>query len=275
MVVELIDDVRSASDLTMDCVTARVAWSVESSLRQWSTIADRFDPDQFSSPLGRAARSGWLGAGSVARAVDRGFSKLLSAEAHGVADFQTGGCLLTGRKLGLALDLYFRPGSTTMRRHHGGTWREERERSAPGSVVYSPIRLVELLRGVTEATLMGAETVDGAPCQHLNARCDPRLAAQLSRHGMKLPEIGSPDPDSAELLEDERSVPTDLWIDGSGCLRRIRTTLQIGGPDQTTKQYGMIAELSLRDLGAAVTPLPTVGLGRGAARDRAITPPSP
>src|ERR1700690_1048424 len=146
MAAEPIDDVRRASDLTMDCVTATVAWSAQISFRQWSAIADIFHPDHFSARFGRPARGVWLGTGHVGAAVDRGFSKLTSADSHGEVDFQTGACLLTGRELGLALDLCFRPGSSTLRRHRRGNWHEMREQSAQGSVVYSPVWLVELLR---------------------------------------------------------------------------------------------------------------------------------
>jgi hypothetical protein len=278
MALEPIDEVRRASDLTMDYMTARVAWSVQTGWRGWSMIADIFHPDHFSPPVGRTARSVWLGAGSVARGVDRGVSKLMSAEGDGAADFQTGGCLLTGRKLGLAFDLYLRPGSSTLRQRRGGSWREMREQSAQGSVEYTPIWLVELPRGVTEATLRGHETVDETLCRRLTARCDPSLAAERSRHRMKLPDFGRPEADMPELFEDQRSVPTDLWLDNSGCLRRIRTTFRIGEPDEVIKETsGFKADLSLRDLGTAPAPVPppTAAVAARAGRDRAVTQPSP
>jgi hypothetical protein len=257
MAVDPVDEVRRASDLTMDRATGQVVWLVESSWRGWSMIADILHPDHFSPAVGRVARGAWLAAGGVARVFDRGVSKLVSADGHGVVDFQTGGCELTGRKLGLALDLYFRPGSSMLRRHRGGRWHEMRERSAEGSVVWSPVWLVELARGVTEATASGSETVDGAPCQRLSAQCDPRLAAQRSRHGMKLPDFESPESDARDLLKDQRSMPTELWVDSSGCLRRIRATFQIGEPDEIVKETSwVIAELGLRDLGSAPAPVP-------------------
>jgi hypothetical protein len=257
MELEPIDEVRRASDLTMDCVTAGVAWSAQVSFRSRWAIADISHPDHFGSGFGRTARAVRLGVGSVGRAFDRGSSKLTSADSHGVVDFQTGACLLTGRKLGLALDLCFRPGSSTLRRHRGGNWHEMRERSAQGSVVYSPVWLVELLRGATEATLSEHEAVDGTLCRRLTARCDPSVAAQRSRHGMKLFDFDSRESDTPDRFEDQRSVPTDLWIDSSGCLRRIRTGFQMGQPDGLVKPtYGLVAELSLRDLGTAAAPMP-------------------
>jgi hypothetical protein len=111
--------------------------------------------------------------------------------------------------------------------------------------------------GFTEATANEPEPVDGVPCRHLTARCDPSLAAQRSRQGMKLPEIGSPESDTPDLFRDQRSVPTELRIDSSGCLRRIRATFQIGEPDEIIKETnGFIAELGLSDLGIAPAPVP-------------------
>jgi hypothetical protein len=52
-------------------------------------------------------------------------------------------------------------------------------------------------------------------------------------------------------------VPTDLWIDGSGCLRRIRATFQIGEPEITEETNRFSGELRLRDLGLApLSPAP-------------------
>jgi hypothetical protein len=167
MGVEQIEAVRRTSDLTMDCVTARVDWSATNSWRAWTMSARVAHSNHRSTPVGRIARGAWLGAGSVSRAVDRGYSRLMSAEGRGLIDFGTGGCLLSGRKLGLALELYFRPGSSALRRQRGGRWHEEREQSAQGSAVYTPVWLVELPRGVTEVTGSKDEMVHGTSCRHL------------------------------------------------------------------------------------------------------------
>ena len=52
-------------------------------------------------------------------------------------------------------------------------------------------------------------------------------------------------------------MPTDLWIDGSGCLRWIRATFQIGEPEIIEETNRFSAELRLRDLGLApLSPTP-------------------
>ncbi len=162
-----------------------------------------------------------------------------------------------------------------VRRRRGGSWHEMREQLAESSAEYTPVWLVELPRGVTEVTASESETVDGARCRHLTARCDPSLAAQRSRHGMKLPEIGR-ESDTSDLFKDQRSVPTELWIDSAGCLRRVLATFQIGEPDEIIKETnGFKAELSLRDLGTAPAPAPPPETAAVRDGDRAASPPSP
>ena len=206
---EPIEEARRASDLTMDYETASVAWSAATSWQGWG-------------------------------AIDGVMSKLMSGDGRGVADFRTGGCLLTGSKLGLGLELYFGPGFTMVRRQHGSRWHDTRERSARGSAAYTPVWVVELPRGVTEAAVSERETVDGAPCRRLTVRCDPNLAAERSRHGMQIP--------------DHPSVPAELWIDSSGCLRRIRVTEVF--QEGESHEAGLVTELRLSDLGTATAPAP-------------------
>lgn len=214
MEAEPIADARRASDLTMDCETASVAWSVATSWQGWR-------------------RQGLGAIGDL-------MSKLMSGEGRGVVDFRTGGCLLTGSKLGLGLELYLGPGFTMVRRRNGSGWHDTRERSARGSAAYTPVWIVELPRGVTEAAVSDGDTVDGAPCRRLAVRCDPSLAAERSRHGMQIP--------------DHPAVPAELWIDSSGCLRRIRVSevFQEGEPHEA----GLVTELLLSDLGTATAPVP-------------------
>jgi hypothetical protein len=74
---------------------------------------------------------------------------------------------------------------------------------------------------------------------------------------MKLPDFSGSESDTSELFRDQWSVPTELWIDSAGCLRRIRASFQIANPDEIlTQTPAFSVELSLRDLGMAPAPAP-------------------
>ena len=90
----------------------------------------------------------------------------------------------------------------------------------------SPLWLVDLLRGVTEAFEVGSEPVRGQQCRRLRASFDlARVSAAVPGHtpippGFSFEELGA--------------LPLDLWLDEEGYVRRIRFENRApGGASQT------------------------------------------
>ena len=162
---------------------------------------------------------------------------------------------------GSSHETYLRPGLPVVRWHRGSGWEATPAQPARGSSPYSPVWLVELLRGVTAAAEIKLETVDGARCRHLRARCDPSHAARRSRHGMELVDlIGSSELDAPDLWIDKWSAPTEIWIDSSWMRAPHPRSFHAGVPDETIQETtGFRAEIVLRDLGTAPVLVPPTG----------------
>jgi hypothetical protein len=75
----------------------------------------------------------------------------------------------------------------------------------------SPARLLGYAQAATDARRVGRETVDGVPTTHYYAEID------LSRYAIR------------RTLGD--SLPVDVWIDGSGRIRRVTAQLSAAGFD--------------------------------------------
>jgi len=89
---------------------------------------------------------------------------------------------------------------------------------APGSVSFDASQLLDSLRSIAgPVTVVGTgDTVHGDPTTHYRATIDlSRLAANA--------------PAALGLLNGNRSVPVDVWVDASGRLRRLTASFDASG----------------------------------------------
>ena len=77
-----------------------------------------------------------------------------------------------------------------------------------------PLWLFDLLRGVTEASRVGSETVRGRVCTHF------RVSVDMARVSAARPDPTPLPPGST--FEALGAVPVDVWLDDEGLVRRIR-----------------------------------------------------
>jgi hypothetical protein len=73
--------------------------------------------------------------------------------------------------------------------------------------------LVSLLRGATDASLDGTETLHGTVCRRLAAHADMERASAASGEGLPAPQV--------DRFEELRAMPVTVWIDGQH-VRRVR-----------------------------------------------------
>jgi hypothetical protein len=241
----LIAEVRRASDLTMQVGTARISHAMEFRAGAFGRIVDILAASEKDPPLSKTASGAWSLVGRGIKLAENAADGKTTRN-EGVADFRSGGCVTTHRTFGRRpIETYFQPGRLLERRP-GERWREKLARF-DGSFRHSPIWLVELPRGATEAVAVNEEPVDGVPCRHVSGMADPELAATRSIHGM---ERAVGDRASGQL------VPYEVWIDRTGRLRRVRAAIEITDPEQAgQKLSGSNYEVTLSELGEA-PPLP-------------------
>jgi hypothetical protein len=223
----------------MQVGTARISHAMEYRAGAFGLIVDTLAASEKDPPLGRAASAVWSLVGrGIKLAENAADGKTTRTE--GLADFRSGSCVTTRHMVGRKpVQTYFRPGRR-LERHPGGRWRETSTRFA-GSFKYSPMWLVELPRGATEAVALGEEPVDGAPCRHMSGTADAEQAAARSIHGMDCVSGAS-----------AQQIPFEVWIDRSGRLRRVRTATHLPDPENPGQEITTgIYEVTLSDLGNA------------------------
>lgn len=76
----------------------------------------------------------------------------------------------------------------------------------------TPLWLLDLLAGLTEATEVDSEVVRGTPCRHLRVAVDASRASKATPGGVPVP--------SRPSLEELLALPMEVWIDESH-LRRV------------------------------------------------------
>jgi len=100
-------------------------------------------------------------------------------------------------------------------------------RGAPGTAVESiaagtasplqPLWLVDVLRGVVDASGRTQEALDGHNCSAFSAHADLNRAAAALPYRLAIPA-------AARQLEDLEQIRVELWVDDDGFIRRIRHT---------------------------------------------------
>jgi len=227
--------------------TASVGYDVELNSRQLSAVLDILNPAHADPPAGKAGRIAFGVLARGLKSAENGVSALASGGGEGAADFGGGVCLLRRRFAGLEYETYYEP-ARVLQRRVGGAWRQKRVRPFNGSQMFSPIWLVELLRGTTRAAPVGDQSTEDQPLEQIRAAASPYLAAKQSVHGMDLQPVP----------EDEVFVLSlDVWLDGKGRVVRLIATLPSGEPDDIVKEWttGRV-ELHLGEFARASVPRP-------------------
>jgi hypothetical protein len=73
--------------------------------------------------------------------------------------------------------------------------------------VPTPLWLLDLLVGVTEAEDTGTESVRATTCRRIRVKADLRRASQAAPGGMAVPHVGR--------FEDLLALTTDVWLDNA------------------------------------------------------------
>jgi hypothetical protein len=132
---------------------------------------------------------------------------------------------LTGRRLRYMLDY----GSYARLYTDGQEWSGRSGRAIatlPPSFdqMPTPLWLLDLLAGVTDATDLGAEDVRGARWRHLTGHADLSRAAEVVPGALAVP--------ARERFEDLLALPVDVWLDDTH-IRRIRFNSDEGGEQRS------------------------------------------
>jgi hypothetical protein len=236
-------DLSAVADQTMQEGTAHVRYELDMKSRNLSAILDILDPAHASPPAGKAGRLVFGVVAQGLRSAEKGVSMLASGTSEGAVDFRAGSCLLHRRFVGIEYETYYQPGRVLQHRV-GGAWREKRTRQITGSAMFSPIWLVELLRGTTEAHRVRDEPSG----RRIRAVATPDLAAPYSMHGMTTPSL----PDEVDY-----AIRLDVWLDPEGRLARLIAAFPSGEPDEVVKEWtsGSV-DLRLSDFSQASVPPP-------------------
>jgi hypothetical protein len=236
--------VRAACELTTSLGTARITYDTDLKSSVMARVVDFVSEEGPTPPPSKAVGAVWSLVGRGVKAVERGLAQNLSGSRDGVADFRAGACLVRGKNSGSDDEMLFLPGRTVAHRH--GRWRQTSSRPFVGAAQYTPIWLIELLRGATRATIVDHETIAGLVCRHVKGTADRREASRRSTHGISL-SIGGRVAD--------RPAQFEAWIDADGQLRRVRCTPSMPDPEDASKPWATGAfAVTLTDLGGAPAP---------------------
>jgi hypothetical protein len=233
-----IEALLRAREQTLTAGSARVLYSVDNDVGlEWPSIrAER--RGGLLRPLVKPAKT-------VGRLMWKQFSDRLDfrrQEAEGVIDFR-------GRRY--MLD----HGSFAELYAGGQEWlgRSGRRLATlrPDSFVYptphavpTPLWLLDVLAGATDASDAGHEELGGTPCRHLTATIDLGRASQETPGGVAVPHL------VVLNYEDLRALSMEVWLDDVG-IRRLR--FSAGGRTQTLELWQLGTDLD----GLDWTRLPT------------------
>jgi hypothetical protein len=226
-------------------MTASVRYDLDVNSRNLSAMLDIFDPAHSTQPPGKAGRLVFGAIAQGLKSAEKGLSALASGASEGAVDFEAGTCVIRRRLLGSEHETYYQPGQV-LQRSRGGSWRERRTREIHGSAMFSPVWLVELLRGAVDAGHMDNQTSDGQQVERIRAVGIPHLDSARSVHGMAMPELPS---------EVDYAITLDAWLDAESRLVRLVATLPSAEPDDVVKEWtnGSV-ELRLSNFGRASVP---------------------
>ncbi len=97
--------------------------------------------------------------------------------------------------------------------------------SADATSTLQPLWLVDLVRGVVDATEQAREVLGGHTCRLFAAHADLNRAAEALSYQVAIPQgVGQ--------LDDLKRIPVEVWVDDDRNIRRIRHTT--GGPGTST-----------------------------------------
>ncbi len=243
-------EVRAACERTVGFGAARVIYEMQLESRLAARLIDLVAEADVTPEPSKPARTAWSLVGRGLKAAEKGVGEWASGRSEGVADFGLGACVLRRRMLLVETETLYLPGRI-LERHRGGRWRQKSTQPFVGSAVYSPIWLIDLLRGTTAAALVGQDMVGEMPCRHIRGTADRREASRLSEHGI-----------STQIGRRRADWPADFeaWIDAAGVLRRIRCEPKMHDPDMSEVVAAGTFDVTLADLGLGQSPeLPAEG----------------
>jgi hypothetical protein len=110
-----------------------------------------------------------------------------------------------------------------------------------------PTKMLDLLRRASRPVLVGREAVGGVSTSHFTATVDLRRLAALETDPGVRQSL-----QRAIELSGTSTYPVDVWIDGDGYLRRMRTTQVEAPPDSPGTVVRMTATEELSAFGAPV-----------------------
>lgn len=222
--VDGVATIHAARDRTMAAGTARIACATE---HTWAWPQMPAQPRR--GPVQRAVRGAGKAAGKAAgkglwRVLARG-KDIRHQSAEGVIDF-------TGRRF--MIDY----GSYAMLQTSGQQWSGRSGRALstlPSSVARagSPLWLIDLLDGVTGASDLGTEEVEGQTWQHWATTADLAAASAELPDGMATP--------ANDRFENLLRLPLDVWVDDTH-LRRISFTEEHRTETLTFSDFGTSVE---------------------------------
>lgn len=214
-----VEEILAAHKRTVSRGSARIEFRYEVSFH-FDKSKHRRNPRQGDSPLRRLSRR-WMPAliellaSGMIRLFTRGSRKVVAPRAFGVIDFTGQRCMYgypreTGQDTVLVV-------------------RDEEKRGTPGSNTHElsaepasalqPLWLFDLVRGVVDATELTAETLDGHPCRYFKAQADLNRVAEVVSYELAIPS-------GMDRLGDASRIPTEVWVDDHGHIRRIRHTTE-------------------------------------------------
>ncbi len=96
-----------------------------------------------------------------------------------------------------------------------------------------PLWLLDLVRGVVSARERAPQLLDGRPCRQFSARADLHRAAEAVSYELALPT-------DMKHLDDLTRIGVEVWVDESGCIRRIRHSTEYAGVPTSTVTVDLI-----------------------------------
>jgi hypothetical protein len=231
-------EVRSAVDRVFSAGTARVVFEAEMRTRAGSALVDFFAGER-GERASAPERAVWSALRSAARTGERRLAEAMPGDWLGTVDFASGSFRLELQKAGRQDARYRAPG-IALTRAGRGKWRRELKPDE-GMTVFTPIGLLEVVRGLANASETGLEAVGGLSCRRIEGGCDVAEAHKLSRHLL-------------DLRGHVSELHVVVWVDADGFIRRVRYRQQSGESSEAEPMLATGAQLTLGDFGSAPVP---------------------
>ncbi len=119
-----------------------------------------------------------------------------------------------------------------------------------GSGQYDPAKALDLLRGVTEVTEEGTDTIGGRPAVRYRATVDLAKAMHRVVQQAHLPTTaGDPTSELEKVLGSNTKLPIDLWV-ADGYVVRVRVDFPFPSELAMGQDVRLVMTASLSDFGA-------------------------